>query len=143
MPAEPRDLRVASAQTIIASLIIPIDQPQQVPICDCLGRILAQDVMSPIDVPPHDNSAMDGYAVRGADLKPNAETALAIIGVALIGAPFASEPGPAQAVRSTGSQGSGALRSMTESDGITVLEHERGDIGVGDWVEVMPFKGLL
>lgn len=101
MPADPRDLPVASAKAIIASLVMPIDQPQQVPIRDCLGRILARDVMSPIDVPPHDNSAMDGYAVRGADLQQNAETALAIIGVALAGAPFAGEPGPAQAVRIT------------------------------------------
>jgi molybdopterin molybdotransferase len=39
------------------------------PLLDCLGRVLAEDVYSPLDVPPHDNSAMDGYAVRTEDIK--------------------------------------------------------------------------
>ncbi len=41
--------------------------PQEVAILDSLGQVLAADVVSGIDVPPLDNSAMDGYAVRAAD----------------------------------------------------------------------------
>ena len=42
---------------------------EQVPILDALGRVLAEDVVAPNDVPPFDNSAMDGYAVRAADVE--------------------------------------------------------------------------
>jgi molybdopterin molybdotransferase len=38
------------------------------------GRVLARDIVSPIDVPAHDNSAMDGYALRGSDLLRRADT---------------------------------------------------------------------
>ena len=50
--------------------------------------------------------------------------------------------GVAQA-RVTGSQGSGVLRSMSEADCMMVLAHDQGDVAVGDWVEVIPFNGLL
>jgi molybdopterin molybdotransferase len=43
-------------------------EPEEKPILDCLGQVLAVDVVSALDVPPHDNSAMDGYAVRSIDL---------------------------------------------------------------------------
>ena len=39
------------------------------PILECLGQVLAEDIYSDIDVPPQDNSALDGYAVRAADIK--------------------------------------------------------------------------
>jgi molybdopterin molybdotransferase len=45
--------------------------------------------------------------------------------------------------RITGSQGSGVLRSMSEADCMMVLGHEQGNVAVGDWVEVIPFRGLL
>eukprot|EP01036_Dinobryon_divergens_P036651 gene36651-47778_t len=45
-----------------------ITQAETVSTFDALGRVLAQDVISPVSVPPHDNSAMDGYAFAGAQL---------------------------------------------------------------------------
>jgi molybdopterin molybdotransferase len=42
---------------------------QECPLMECLGQVLAEDIRSGIDVPPLDNSAMDGYAVRAADIK--------------------------------------------------------------------------
>jgi molybdopterin molybdotransferase len=45
--------------------------------------------------------------------------------------------------RITGSQGSGVLRSMSEADCMMVLAHEQGDVAVGDWVDVIPFHGLV
>ena len=95
----PKALPVASAQAIIERFITPIDTPRDVAIRVCLGRILARDVVSPIDVPAHDNSAMDGYAVRGDDLNAERETRLAVIGSSFAGTPFDGEPARGQAVR--------------------------------------------
>jgi molybdopterin molybdotransferase len=61
--------------------------------------VLARDLVSPIDVPPHDNSAMDGFAIRGSDLVPGGETRLAVIGRAVAGRPFEADLGPGEAVR--------------------------------------------
>jgi molybdopterin molybdotransferase len=61
--------------------------------------VLAEDVVSPIAVPGHDNSAMDGWAVRFADLDPAGETTLRRIGESFAGAPFAGALEPATAVR--------------------------------------------
>jgi molybdopterin molybdotransferase len=56
-------------------------------------------VISPIDVPAHDNSAMDGYAVRAADLSSAGETRLTVAGTALAGQPFSGRVGPGECVR--------------------------------------------
>ncbi len=61
--------------------------------------MLAEDVISPVDVPSHRNSAMDGWAMRGADLAPGAQTTLAEIGASFAGRPFAGKVGPGQCVR--------------------------------------------
>ena len=50
-----------------------------------LGRVLARDIVSAIDVPAHDNSAMDGYALRGADLATSGDTVLRIAGTGFAG----------------------------------------------------------
>ena len=63
-----------------------------------LGRVLSRDVVAPFDVPAHDNSAMDGFAVRAADLSGN-ETRLTIVGTAFAGAAFSGVVGAGQAVR--------------------------------------------
>jgi len=55
--------------------------------------------VSPIDVPAHDNSAMDGYAVRGDDLDPQAPTRLVVVGTAFAGRPFDGALAPGQALR--------------------------------------------
>jgi molybdopterin molybdotransferase len=49
----------------------PVDEIKAVPLTAARGRVLAHDQVSAINVPPHDNSAMDGYAVRCADIVPN------------------------------------------------------------------------
>src|SRR5918912_3646044 len=77
---DPKALPVAQAQEFIARLVPRIDTAESVPIRSALGRVLADDVVSPINVPAHDNSAMDGYALRGADLLVDAPTALDVVG---------------------------------------------------------------
>jgi len=47
--------------------LVPVLEPVEVPLLDALGQAVAEDVVSPLDIPPHDNTAMDGYAVCAAD----------------------------------------------------------------------------
>jgi molybdopterin molybdotransferase len=94
---DPTALTVDQAREAIERLVVPIDAIEQVAIRDALDRVLAQDVVSPIDVPAHDNSAMDGWAVRAQDLV--GETPLRAIGTAFAGAPFAGTLGAGEAVR--------------------------------------------
>ncbi|NRT55596.1 molybdopterin molybdotransferase MoeA [Sphaerotilus uruguayifluvii] len=71
-------LDVAAARAAIAAAIRPIDGRETLPLRQALGRVLAEDVISPIDVPAHDNSAMDGYAFAGSALVDGAETVLRV-----------------------------------------------------------------
>jgi molybdopterin molybdotransferase len=77
---DPNALPVAQAQAFIARLVPRVDVAESVAIRSALGRVLAADVVSPISVPAHDNSAMDGYALRGADLAADAPTTLRVVG---------------------------------------------------------------
>ncbi len=95
---DPEALHVDKARAAIRSCLEPIEGEDRVATREALGRVLAQDIVPQINVPAHDNSAMDGYAVRAADLSPD-ETILAEIGAALAGRPFAGSVGPAQCVR--------------------------------------------
>jgi molybdopterin molybdotransferase len=70
-----------------------------VPLKEALGRILAEDVVAPLDVPPHANSAVDGYAVRFEDLAPDGETMLRLVGRAAAGHPERRQLGPGEAIR--------------------------------------------
>ena len=79
--------------------ITPIAQAEMVPVRSALGRILAADVIAPYDVPAHDNSAMDGYAIRFDSLAGAGETALTVVGSAFAGNAFSGLVGVGQAVR--------------------------------------------
>jgi molybdopterin molybdotransferase len=95
---DPDALRVDKAIEAIKACLTPISQTETVPVREALGRILAQDIVPDINVPAHDNSAMDGYAVRSSDLSDK-ETALEEVGVALAGKPFHGLVGAAQCAR--------------------------------------------
>jgi molybdopterin molybdotransferase len=92
---DPDALRVDKAREAILACLSPITEIQRVPTQQVLGRVLAEDIVPGIDVPAHDNSAMDGYAVRFADL----EKPLKEIGAALAGKPFTGKIGPGECVR--------------------------------------------
>ncbi|MBM2813221.1 MAG: molybdenum cofactor synthesis domain protein, partial [Chloroflexi bacterium] len=96
---DPDALPVARANEFIRSFVAPITGSETLPVREALGRVLAADIVSPINVPAHDNSAMDGYAVRSQDLPPGKQTALNEIGVALAGKEFKDEVAPGQCVR--------------------------------------------
>ena len=85
---DPNSLPFAEALSRVESLATPVTAVERVAVREALGRILARDILSPIDVPTHPNSAMDGYALRAEDL-PTAHTReLALIGESFAGAPL-------------------------------------------------------
>jgi len=98
---DPDALAVAQAQEFIARLATPVPGSEDCALRDALGRVLAADVVSAIDVPPHDNSAMDGFALRGSDMRSDQPTALRIVGSGLAGQAFEGQVPPQCAVRIT------------------------------------------
>jgi molybdopterin molybdotransferase len=96
---DPNSMAVDKAREVIARFLTPVTAIERVHVRAALGRVLAADVISPLDVPAHDNSAMDGYAVRFADLKSDGDAVLRVTGTAFAGAPFARELKAGEAVR--------------------------------------------
>jgi molybdopterin molybdotransferase len=92
-------LSLADALARILGEVKAVDGSETVAVRLALGRVLATDVESGIDVPSHTNSAMDGYALAGAELPADGETRLEVIGTAAAGRPFAGAVGAGQCVR--------------------------------------------
>ena len=82
---DPQALSADTVSRFLARLVEPVTQLEEVGIFQALGRVLAADVISPISVPPHDNSAMDGFAFDSAQLTTAASLNLKVIGTALAG----------------------------------------------------------
>jgi molybdopterin molybdotransferase len=78
-------LRLDDMERLIAERIIPVAETERVRLHGARGRVAAADVKAPLDLPPFDNSAVDGYAVRHADLAADADTKLAITGRLMAG----------------------------------------------------------
>ncbi|HUD86174.1 MAG TPA: gephyrin-like molybdotransferase Glp [Xanthobacteraceae bacterium] len=72
-------LPVADAERLIAERVVPVVERETVPLREAAGRVLADDIIAPVHVPPFDNSAVDGYAVRADDLDAARETSLTIV----------------------------------------------------------------
>ncbi|MEO7743242.1 MAG: gephyrin-like molybdotransferase Glp [Usitatibacter sp.] len=96
---DPNSMPVARARAFIHQFLQPVRGTLRVPLRSALGRVLAEDILSPVDVPSHRNSAMDGWAMRGADLKADGEATLAEIGASFAGKPFPGRVGGGQCVR--------------------------------------------
>jgi molybdopterin molybdotransferase len=96
---DPNSMPVAKAREYIRAFLTPVTAVERLHLRAALGRVLAQQIRSSISVPSHDNSAMDGYAVRFADLEPNAESSLKVIGTSFAGQPFQGSVGRREAVR--------------------------------------------
>jgi molybdopterin molybdotransferase len=127
---DPNSMPVERAREHIRAFLSPVTAVERLNIRAALGRILAEDVISPVNVPQHDNSAMDGYAVRFSDLNADAESKLKIIGTSFAGKPFQGTVGRGQAVRiMTGA----VIPAGTD----TVIQQEKAK-AAGDYVAVMP-----
>ena len=92
---DPDALRVDKAREAILACLAQKQKVEKLPVRKALGRVLAEDIVPRINVPAHDNSAMDGYAVRFSDVHLPLEE----IGTALAGKPFQGRVGEAQCVR--------------------------------------------
>jgi molybdopterin molybdotransferase len=96
---DPNSMPVAKAREVIARFLQPVTATERLSVRAALGRVLAEDVVSPLNVPAHDNSAMDGYAARFADLKGDVDVALKVTGTAFAGAPFQGAVNAGECVR--------------------------------------------
>jgi molybdopterin molybdotransferase len=98
-PEPPQTLRVVEARARILDAAKALTGRERLALRDALGRVLADDVISPVDVPGHTNSAMDGYALSGDDLPGADARDYRVIGNAFAGVPFASTCKPGECVR--------------------------------------------
>ena len=97
---DPDAMGVEQVAAVLAQLVEhPVAETEEVGIFDALGRVLAEDVVSPIDVPAHDNSAMDGYAFAGAQLAPGQPLTLRVAGTVMAGHTFAGTVAADECVR--------------------------------------------
>jgi molybdopterin molybdotransferase len=96
---DPNSMPVPKAREVIAKFLSPISTVERVAVRAALGRVLAADVVSPVDVPSHDNSAMDGYALRFADLKADGKVTLKVAGSSFAGVPYQGAVKAGEAVR--------------------------------------------
>jgi molybdopterin molybdotransferase len=86
-------------ERLIGERVAPVSETERVPLRGARGRVAAADVKAPLDLPPFDNSAVDGYAVRHADLSADGDSKLAIAGRLTAGARADIALKPGQAVR--------------------------------------------
>lgn len=96
---DPQALRADAVGAFLERLVEPLRETETVLLPDALGRILAHDLISPISVPPHDNSAMDGYAFDGAALQAGAPLVLRVVGTALAGKAWQGTVGAGECVK--------------------------------------------
>ena len=96
---DPKALPIAQAQEFIARLVPRVQAIEKIALRSALGRVLARDVVSAIDVPSHDNSAMDGYALRGSELATTGDSVFTLAGSGFAGARFAGDVGARECVR--------------------------------------------
>ena len=82
---DPLALPAGKVNEFLAALVQPVQATEKLGLFDALDRVLAQEIVSPISVPAHDNSAMDGFAFSGSALIAGQSTTLKIIGTALAG----------------------------------------------------------
>ena len=107
------------AVALIIERIQPVGEHERVPLQRSRGRVLAQDLISPMDVPPHRNAAMDGYALRASDLT-DAGGQLWICGEAFAGHPFDGEVPAGACVRiMTGAPMPAALDTVIMQEQVT------------------------
>lgn len=98
---DPEALPVAQAREFIARLVPRVTAVERLALRSALGRVLAQDVVSAFNVPAHDNSAMDGFALRGSELVADGPTRLTLAGTGLAGQPFGGDAAAGECVRIT------------------------------------------
>ena len=139
---DPQALSVDKAQEFIQHLVqaLPTIASEELPLIQALGRIVAQDIISPINVPAHDNSAMDGFAFDGKQLG-TAPLQLRVVGTALAGKAWQGNVKSGECIKiMTGAvmpEGldtviAQELTTLNVADGETVVEIPAGILQAGD-----------
>ena len=95
---DPQALSADGVLRFLEKLVAPVQEIQDVPLFEALGRVLSSDVISPFDVPPHDNSAMDGYAFDGQQLS-DVPLTLQVVGTAFAGKAWQGSVATGQCVK--------------------------------------------
>ncbi len=96
---DPNSLSCEIARAKILEAVAPVTGREKIALRNTLGRILAEDVHSSINVPSHTNSAMDGYALAGSELPASGIASLQVVGTAWAGKPYEGETGKGQCIR--------------------------------------------
>jgi molybdopterin molybdotransferase len=121
---DPQALRAADVNAFLARLVEPVTETESVGLFEALDRVLAQDVISPISVPPHDNSAMDGFAFDGAILQPDVPLPLKIVGTAFAGKAWKGTVAAGECVKiMTGAIMPAGLDTVVPQEFVSFLPH--------------------
>lgn len=96
---DPQALPAPAVLAFLQRLVTPVNESTEQPLFDALGKVLCADVISPMDVPPHDNSAMDGYAFDGSQLQADIPLKLKVVGTALAGKAWVGTAGQGDCVK--------------------------------------------
>ena len=96
---DPNALRADAVNAFLSELVSPVIEVETVSLFAGLNRIFAEDIISPISVPPHDNSAMDGFAFDGKQLSLDAPLTLSVIGTAFAGKAWQGNIKPGECVK--------------------------------------------
>jgi len=96
---DPQAISAERVNDFLARLVEPVTATEELGVFDALGRVLAQDVVSPISVPPHDNSAMDGFAFDSRQLRPGEPLSLRVTGTAFAGKAWAGTVGASECLK--------------------------------------------
>ncbi len=92
-------LPIGDAERLIAERVVPVSGCEMAPLREAAGRVLAEDIVAPLDLPPFDNSAVDGYAVRAEDVSAEGESRLKVVDRATAGHVARQSLRPGEAVR--------------------------------------------
>jgi len=96
---DPDALPAHVVNAFLAQWVPAPERTENIALMQALGRVLAEDVVCPINVPPHDNSAMDGYAFDGKQLQTGSPLSLRVLGTARAGSPYAGAPSAGECVK--------------------------------------------
>ena len=137
---DPQALSAADVLVFLDQLVTPLSASadmEVLPLFEALGRVLAEDVVSPVNVPPHDNSAMDGYAFDGAALQAGLALRLHCVGTALAGKAWEGHVTAGQCVKiMTGAVMPAGLNTVVPQELVTAAGNDisvpAGALSLGD-----------
>jgi len=128
----PKTLTVAAARETILASSVSVSGIEKLALRDALGRALAEDIVSPVNVPGHTNSAMDGYAISGNDIPGDETREFKIIATAYAGKPVSLSCGTRECVRiMTGAPMPAGTDTVIMQEQVNVKDAEHALIGSG------------